>query len=117
MFPAAGIPGRGRPPRLQLQRTEDGSPLPHRRARAAGLFTDRACAGQVADLAASFQEAVVDVLLDKTFAALRSSGLRKLCVGGGVAANARFRTRLQEEAARGTCSFRLPLCGCAPTTP
>ena len=54
---------------------------------------------QVADLAASFQEAVVDVLLDKTFAALRSSGLRKLCVGGGVAANARFRTRLQEEAA------------------
>ena len=54
---------------------------------------------QVADLAASFQEAVVDVLLDKTFAALRRTGLRKLCVGGGVAANARFRTRLQEEAA------------------
>ena len=54
---------------------------------------------QVADLAASFQEAVVDVLLDKTFAALRRTGLRKLCVGGGVAANARFRVRLQEEAA------------------
>ncbi len=54
---------------------------------------------QVADLAASFQEAVVDVLLDKTFAALRSTGLRKLCVGGGVAANAHFRLRLQEEAA------------------
>ncbi len=53
---------------------------------------------QVADLAASFQEAVVDVLLDKTFAALRRTGLRKLCVGGGVAANARFRARLQEEA-------------------
>ena len=54
---------------------------------------------QVADLAASFQEAVVDVLLDKTFAALRSTGLTKLCVGGGVAANARFRERLQEESA------------------
>ena len=54
---------------------------------------------QVADLAASFQEAVVDVLLDKAFAALRCTGLRKLCVGGGVAANARFRERLQEEAA------------------
>ncbi len=54
---------------------------------------------QVADLAASFQEAVVDVLLDKTFAALRRTGLRKLCVGGGVAANARFRLRLQEESA------------------
>ena len=46
---------------------------------------------QVADLAASFQEAVVDVLLDKSFAALRRTGLHKLCVGGGVAANARFR--------------------------
>ena len=54
---------------------------------------------QVADLAASFQEAVVDVLLDKTFAALRRTGLQKVCVGGGVAANARFRTRFQEEAA------------------
>ena len=54
---------------------------------------------QVADLAASFQEAVVDALLDKTFAALRRTGLRKLCVGGGVAANARLRGRLQEEAA------------------
>jgi N6-L-threonylcarbamoyladenine synthase len=55
---------------------------------------------QIADLAASFQEAVVDILLDKSFAALRRSGLKKLCVGGGVAANARFRTRLEEEANR-----------------
>ena len=66
--------------------------------------------GQVADMAASFQEAVVDVLLDKTFAALRASGLRKLCVGGGVAANARFRERMQEEsAARGVSLFIAPL--------
>jgi N6-L-threonylcarbamoyladenine synthase len=55
---------------------------------------------EVSDLAASFQEAVVDVLLDKSFAALRYTGLKKLCVGGGVAANARFRTRMEEEAAR-----------------
>ena len=53
---------------------------------------------QVADLAASFQEAVVDVLLDKSFAALRRTGLKTLCVGGGVAANARFRARAEEEA-------------------
>ena len=90
---------RGRPPRFQLQRTEDGSSLPHCRAGAAGPVADRVAPQQVADLAASFQEAVVDVLLDKTFAALRRTGLRKLCVGGGVAANARFRLRLQEEAA------------------
>ncbi len=54
---------------------------------------------QVADLAASFQEAVVDVLIDKSFAALRQTGLKTLCVGGGVAANARFRARAEEEAA------------------
>jgi N6-L-threonylcarbamoyladenine synthase len=53
---------------------------------------------QVADLAASFQEAVVDCLVDKAFAALGHTGLRILCVGGGVAANARLRARLQEEA-------------------
>ncbi len=56
------------------------------------------CPQTVGDLAASFQEAVVDILIDKSFAALKQSGLRTLCVGGGVAANARFRTRMQEEA-------------------
>ena len=52
----------------------------------------------VADLAASFQEAVVDCLVGKALAALRQTGMRILCVGGGVAANARLRQRLQEEA-------------------
>jgi N6-L-threonylcarbamoyladenine synthase len=55
---------------------------------------------QVADLAASFQEAVADCLAAKPFAALHRLGLRTLCVGGGVAANARVRQRLQDEAAR-----------------
>ena len=54
----------------------------------------------MADLAASFQEAVVDCLVGKAFAALRRTGMRILCVGGGVAANARLRGRLQEEADR-----------------
>lgn len=55
---------------------------------------------QVADLAASFQEAVVDSLVDKAMVALRQTGLGTLCVGGGVAANARLRQRLEVEAAR-----------------
>ncbi|MGA2617603.1 MAG: tRNA (adenosine(37)-N6)-threonylcarbamoyltransferase complex transferase subunit TsaD [Thermoguttaceae bacterium] len=55
---------------------------------------------RLADLAASFQEAVVDCLVDKAFAALRRAGLQILCVGGGVAANARLRARLQEKATR-----------------
>ncbi|OYV92648.1 MAG: tRNA (adenosine(37)-N6)-threonylcarbamoyltransferase complex transferase subunit TsaD [Planctomycetia bacterium 21-64-5] len=40
-----------------------------------------------ADLAASFQEAVVDVLVGKSLDALRHTGWTTLCVGGGVAAN------------------------------
>jgi N6-L-threonylcarbamoyladenine synthase len=48
----------------------------------------------LADLAASFQEAVVEVLVGKTRQALVRTGMRRLGVGGGVAANARFRQRL-----------------------
>jgi N6-L-threonylcarbamoyladenine synthase len=55
---------------------------------------------QAADLAASFQEAVVDCLVGKAFQALEQTGLDTLCVGGGVAANARLRERLQAEAER-----------------
>ena len=51
----------------------------------------------VADLAASFQEAVVDVLVAKAVLALRQTELQRICVGGGVAANQRFRERLTAE--------------------
>jgi N6-L-threonylcarbamoyladenine synthase len=50
----------------------------------------------VADIAASFQEAVVDILVAKTLQALVQTGLRRLGVGGGVAANGPFRERLGE---------------------
>lgn len=55
---------------------------------------------QIADLAASFQEAVVDCLVGKAVHALRLAGLKTLCVGGGVAANARLRERLEETATK-----------------
>ncbi len=45
----------------------------------------------VADLAASFQEAVVDVLLTKTLAAARQFGARQILVAGGVSANKALR--------------------------
>ena len=53
---------------------------------------------QVADLAASFEEAVVDCLVGKAFLACRDQQLSTLCVGGGVAANRRLRQRLDQEA-------------------
>lgn len=47
-----------------------------------------------ADIAASFQEAVVDVLKEKLRRALRVSGHRRIVLAGGVAANRRLRTEL-----------------------
>jgi N6-L-threonylcarbamoyladenine synthase len=49
-----------------------------------------------ADLAASFQQAVVDVLVEKSRRALRQTGFTRLAVGGGVAANNRLRLALAE---------------------
>lgn len=55
---------------------------------------------QLADLAASFEQAVVDCLVGKTRHALATSDLRRLCVGGGVAANRKLRAALHEMAQR-----------------
>ncbi len=52
-----------------------------------------------ADIAASFQEAVVDVLVTKAIRAGHKVGARTLCLGGGVAANSRLRERFAEAAA------------------
>ncbi len=49
------------------------------------------------DLAASFQEAVVDVQVKKTIAAARESGVETVLLGGGVVANTRLRVRMQAD--------------------
>ncbi len=61
----------------------------------------------VADLAASFQEAVVDVLVAKAVLATKKTGLKRLCVGGGVAANKRFRERLEQRLADEGCELHI----------
>jgi len=50
----------------------------------------------VADLAASFQHAVVQILAEKTVAAAREYGAAQILVAGGVAANGALRQRLAE---------------------
>jgi len=50
----------------------------------------------VANVAASFQQAVVDCLVAKSRQALEQTGMNILCVGGGVAANPQFRRQLAE---------------------
>ncbi|MCC7085601.1 MAG: tRNA (adenosine(37)-N6)-threonylcarbamoyltransferase complex transferase subunit TsaD [Pirellulales bacterium] len=54
-------------------------------------------AQQLADLAASFQESVIDCLVEKSLDALKMTRLKTLAIGGGVAANARFRARIEAE--------------------
>jgi len=53
-----------------------------------------------ADIAAEFQAAIVDVLVAKSLAALRRTGLNQLVVAGGVGANRRLRERLSAQARR-----------------
>jgi N6-L-threonylcarbamoyladenine synthase len=50
----------------------------------------------VPDVAASFQEAIVDVQVDKTLAAARERGVDQVTVVGGVAANSRLRARMAD---------------------
>jgi N6-L-threonylcarbamoyladenine synthase len=67
-----------------------------RSERAAGREVD------LEDLAASFQEAVVDVQVQKTVAAAEEKGVSAVLLGGGVVANSRLRDRMAREAeARG----------------
>ncbi len=51
---------------------------------------------RAADLAASYQEAIVDSLIARTERALERTGIERLAVGGGVAANGELRRRLHE---------------------
>ncbi|ACM22719.1 tRNA (adenosine(37)-N6)-threonylcarbamoyltransferase complex transferase subunit TsaD [Thermotoga neapolitana] len=55
---------------------------------------------RVEDVAASFQEAVVDILVEKTFRLARNLGIRKIAFVGGVAANSRLREKVNDRAKR-----------------
>ena len=62
----------------------------------------------VNDVAASFQEAVCDVLTAKTVDAAQHFGVNSILIGGGVAANSRLRTLLEERAAAVGIELRRP---------
>jgi len=99
------------PAAVPLPRPLLGSPEPHfsfaglksavQRAAASGEFKRE-------DIAASFQQAVVDCLIDRTALALASSDAPTLVVAGGVAANRAIRTALAELAAHHGRGFSVP---------
>ena len=61
-----------------------------------------------ADVAASFQEAIVDVLLEKALRACRETGIEALIIAGGVAANSRLRTVAAERCLVAGVELRTP---------
>jgi N6-L-threonylcarbamoyladenine synthase len=79
---------------------------------AAVTYIEKAKAGgnlpPIEDVAASIQEAIVDVLVAKTFNAVEDTGVRVLGAGGGVLANRRLRQRVEEEAAKRGVEVYLP---------
>src|SRR5690606_35772141 len=62
----------------------------------------------IGDVAASFREAVADVLLTKALAACADFGVPRLLLGGGVVANARIREMATERAAAAVVALRIP---------
>lgn len=62
----------------------------------------------VADVAASFQEAVVDVLVRKALDACAHEGIEHLLIGGGVAANSRLRALVTDRASKVGVEVRIP---------
>ncbi len=65
----------------------------------------------VADIAASFEQAVVDVLIKKSIRACMDKGLKHLIIVGGVAANARLREQAQQACSAAGIDLRIPRIG------
>ncbi len=81
------------------------SSAPHADEATASRRAEPRAAGQawldhrdIANIAASFQEAAVEMVVSKTLKACHRTGTHQLAIGGGVAANRRLRERLTEEA-------------------
>src|SRR5271167_2827874 len=96
---------RGNRKRLRIPRAHvRGAPLDFsfsgvKTAVATLLRTEAGAAVSREDLAASFQEAVVDMLVGPAMQAARDTGIDVIALTGGVAANSRLRERLAEAAA------------------
>jgi N6-L-threonylcarbamoyladenine synthase len=69
---------------------------------------EEAAADRRADLAASYQRAIVDALVARAAAALEREGVRRLAIGGGVAANSELRAAVERLAAERGAELWVP---------
>ncbi len=63
---------------------------------------------RIPDICASFQEAVVEVLAEKTVAAARKARTPHICLAGGVAVNGRLQNRMKERCSEESCTLHWP---------
>lgn len=77
-------------------------------SRLLSSFGEEMSDAQITNVAASFQEAVADVLTRKAVAACRDRGVDHLVLGGGVAANSRLRSLTEQRAAESGLVLRVP---------
>ena len=116
-LPYPGGPGiedlarSGSPEAVPLPRPLVGSPEPHfsfAGLKSAVQRTVESGRYEPSDVAASFQQAIVDCLVDRTRLALERSDARTLVVAGGVAANQAIRSALEALASANGRNFRVP---------
>lgn len=60
------------------------------------------------DICASFQKALIDILLDKLIKAAKQTGIKEITIGGGVSANSGLRRRIEEEGLKRGWNTYLP---------
>ena len=105
------LAAEGDPAAVPLPRPLLGSPEPHFSFAGLKSAVQRSVASgdyRPADIAASFQQAVIDCLVDRTARALEASDAPALVVAGGVAANRSIRNALAELAAAHQRRFTVP---------
>ncbi|MFA7268530.1 MAG: tRNA (adenosine(37)-N6)-threonylcarbamoyltransferase complex transferase subunit TsaD [Sterolibacterium sp.] len=96
-----GTPGRYQLPRPMLHSGDlDFSFSGLKTAVLTAVRNAESAEAERADLAAEFQEAVIEVLVGKSLAAVRQCGMQRLVVAGGVGANRRLRQCLDQTAAK-----------------
>ncbi len=104
-----GDPGRFAFPRAWLSpKSSDFSFSGLKTSLRGFLSTPEEMERRVEDIAASFQEAVVDVLVGKTLQAAKREGIPRVVLAGGVSANTRLRRRAGEDGKRDGIAVYLP---------
>jgi len=104
-----GDPGRIRFPRVFLDKNGfDFSFSGLKTAVARYVQNEEEDSRSIPDIAAGFQEAVVDVLVHKGISAAKARGCRHIALVGGVASNSRLRERIRQEGAAAGITVHIP---------